>query len=480
MLLGGGHLRRAALVPARARRPAGPQARRWLSARELAGDRAAGDRRRPTRPRRRAAAGRRRPARASRPAPTASSATRPGQRRSTRRRGAYGGHGRKPEAAAATSPLGRDRSPSAATATAQLPRARRSATRSAAGSTVVAVPLREADETLDRLLLVEALVIGGVLVAARHRRPGSSCASACGRSTAWATPPGAIAGGDLSHRVEATDPRTEVGRLGLALNAMLDRLEEAFAERQASEDRLRAFLADASHELRTPLASIRGYAELFRMGAAREPAERRAGDAPDRGRGRAHGRARRGPADARAPRRGRRRAARRASTSPRSRATPSTTRARPRPTARSTLDADGAGAGASATRTSCARCSATCCATRSCTRRPGTPIEVSVAARGPATSRVEVRDHGPGLPDGRPRRAVRALLARRGRPRARQGRRRARAWRSSPAIVDAHGGRCGPATRTAAARRSSSSCPLSGSSEPPPGALPRGRSRLRP
>ena len=54
---------------------------------------------------------------------------------------------------------------------------------------------------------------------------------------------------------------------------MLDRLERAFAERQASEDRLRQFIADASHELRTPLASIRGYAELFRMGAASEPAD---------------------------------------------------------------------------------------------------------------------------------------------------------------------------------------------------------------
>jgi two-component system OmpR family sensor kinase len=54
---------------------------------------------------------------------------------------------------------------------------------------------------------------------------------------------------------------------------MLDRLERAFGEREASEDRLRRFIADASHELRTPLASIRGYAELFRMGAAREPAE---------------------------------------------------------------------------------------------------------------------------------------------------------------------------------------------------------------
>jgi two-component system OmpR family sensor kinase len=84
---------------------------------------------------------------------------------------------------------------------------------------------------------------------------------------------GAIAGGDLSQRVESTDPRTEVGRLGIALNAMLDRLETAFRQREASEDRLRRFLADASHELRTPLASIRGYAELFRMGATRSPEE---------------------------------------------------------------------------------------------------------------------------------------------------------------------------------------------------------------
>jgi two-component system, OmpR family, sensor kinase len=73
--------------------------------------------------------------------------------------------------------------------------------------------------------------------------------------------------------VESTDPRSEVGRLGLALNAMLDRLEQAFGEREASENRLRRFIADASHELRTPLASIRGYAELFRMGAARDPAD---------------------------------------------------------------------------------------------------------------------------------------------------------------------------------------------------------------
>jgi two-component system OmpR family sensor kinase len=62
-----------------------------------------------------------------------------------------------------------------------------------------------------------------------------------------------------------------VGRLGLAFNAMVERLEEEFRRREASEARLRRFLADVSHELRTPLASIRGYAELFRIGAAREP-----------------------------------------------------------------------------------------------------------------------------------------------------------------------------------------------------------------
>jgi len=137
---------------------------------------------------------------------------------------------------------------------------------------VVAVPLGEVDRTLERLLLVEGLVIAGVLLV-------------LGVAAAWlvrlglrpldrmGTTAGIIAGGELSRRVTPATQRTEVGRLGLALNAMLDRLEQAFAQRQASEDRLRRFLADASHELRTPLASIRGYAELFRMGAAREPEE---------------------------------------------------------------------------------------------------------------------------------------------------------------------------------------------------------------
>jgi two-component system OmpR family sensor kinase len=141
-----------------------------------------------------------------------------------------------------------------------------------AGLTVVAVPLHEVDQTLHRLLLVEGLVIAGVLLllgagATVVVRIGLLPLDRMGHTA------GAIAGGDLSHRVETTDPRTEVGRLGRSLNAMLDRLERAFAERRASEERLRVFIADASHELRTPLASIRGYAELFRIGAAREPAD---------------------------------------------------------------------------------------------------------------------------------------------------------------------------------------------------------------
>ncbi|WP_132122935.1 sensor histidine kinase [Actinocrispum wychmicini] len=83
----------------------------------------------------------------------------------------------------------------------------------------------------------------------------------------------AIGSGDLTQRVELVDPRTEIGRLGRALNNMLGQLETAFDERRASEHRLRTFLADASHELRTPVATVRAYAELFRRGAASRPAD---------------------------------------------------------------------------------------------------------------------------------------------------------------------------------------------------------------
>ena len=251
------------------------------------------------------------------------------------------------------------------------------------------------NQTLERLLLVEGIVIVVVLVlvggfALVVVRVGLLPLDRMGHTAA------AIAGGDLSHRVETTDQRTEVGRLGLALNRMLDRLEDAFAAREASQERLRRFIADASHELRTPLVSIRGYAELFRMGAAREPedvakAMRRIEDEAarmgvlvedlltlarlDELREAPHGavdlsRAR--------PRRRRRRARHRA-------------RARDR-------RCDAAPARTSpATPTSCARCSPTCCATRSCTR-PRARRSRSRCERENGAVRLQVRDHGPGLP----------------------------------------------------------------------------------
>jgi two-component system OmpR family sensor kinase len=138
------------------------------------------------------------------------------------------------------------------------------------GTTIIAVPLTDVAQTLHRLFVVEALVILGILAALAALtwwvvrlglRPLDRIAQTAG----------AIAAGDLSRRVTPANERTEVGRLGLALNAMLAQIERAFREREASEKRLRQFLADASHELRTPLAAIRGYAELFRLGAANDP-----------------------------------------------------------------------------------------------------------------------------------------------------------------------------------------------------------------
>lgn len=89
---------------------------------------------------------------------------------------------------------------------------------------------------------------------------------------------GAIAAGDLSRRVPEPEPptavaRTELGRLARALNVMLGQIETAFSARAASEERMRQFVADASHELRTPLTTIRGFAELYRQGAAGSPEE---------------------------------------------------------------------------------------------------------------------------------------------------------------------------------------------------------------
>ncbi|MCB8971385.1 MAG: HAMP domain-containing histidine kinase [Solirubrobacterales bacterium] len=140
------------------------------------------------------------------------------------------------------------------------------------GTLVVAIPLTELDDTLSRLRSIQIVVSFAILAALAALSLWAVRAGLRPLARMEETA-GEIAAGDMSHRVEDTDPRTEVGRLGLAFNEMLARLEHAFAEQRASEERLRRFLADASHELRTPLSSIRGYAELFRMGAASDPNE---------------------------------------------------------------------------------------------------------------------------------------------------------------------------------------------------------------
>jgi two-component system OmpR family sensor kinase len=80
-----------------------------------------------------------------------------------------------------------------------------------------------------------------------------------------------FAAGDFSQRLGGGTPNTEVGRLNASLNTMLSRIDSAFADRAKTIDQMRRFVGDASHELRTPLVSVRGYAELYRMGALTKP-----------------------------------------------------------------------------------------------------------------------------------------------------------------------------------------------------------------
>ena len=140
-----------------------------------------------------------------------------------------------------------------------------------AGATLVAArSLDDVDATLQRLLVVMLVVTALVLAALAALslwvvRLGLRPLSAIGSTAAL------IAEGDLSRRVERAEPRTEVGRLGLALNTMLGQIESAFRAREESEATLRRFVADASHELRTPLSAVRAYAELFERGASERP-----------------------------------------------------------------------------------------------------------------------------------------------------------------------------------------------------------------
>lgn len=140
------------------------------------------------------------------------------------------------------------------------------------GSVTVALPLDSVDATLDRMQL--ALVAIGVVVVGAGAFAGwwgvRRALRPLGEIEATAD---AFASGDLSRRVPDAPRSTEVGRLAGALNGMLAQIERAFDARSASEGRMRRFVADASHELRTPLATIRGYGELYRMGALQGPEE---------------------------------------------------------------------------------------------------------------------------------------------------------------------------------------------------------------
>ncbi len=142
--------------------------------------------------------------------------------------------------------------------------------------TTVAMDLNEVESTMRALIWSQAgigaavlLVLGVVGYAVVHRslRPLAEVEQTAA----------AIAGGELDRRVPQRDPRTEVGRLSLALNGMLAQIQRAMASSEQSaemaresEERMRRFIGDASHDLRTPLTTIRGYAELYRQGATRD------------------------------------------------------------------------------------------------------------------------------------------------------------------------------------------------------------------
>lgn len=140
-------------------------------------------------------------------------------------------------------------------------------------SVVYAIDMGDARTTWKNQALATGLVGGGtllvlgiaaLLLVRRDLRPLEQVTEAAEE----------IATGDLSRRVEIPPTSSEVGRLGSAFNTMVSSIESAFDEQQRSEQKLRRFVADASHELRTPLTSIRGYAELERVGGADTPEKR--------------------------------------------------------------------------------------------------------------------------------------------------------------------------------------------------------------
>ena len=139
------------------------------------------------------------------------------------------------------------------------------------GSVVVALPTN-----INRQILTEYGAIGGrfglILIVISGLSIWFTIASALRPLREVERTAQDIKSGDFSKRLVETAPQnTEIGRLNRALNAMLDSIETAFRGRERTLEQMRRFVSDASHELRTPLVSVRGYAELYRMGAIKKP-----------------------------------------------------------------------------------------------------------------------------------------------------------------------------------------------------------------